>query len=259
MAYATLELEREGPVVRVWLARPERLNALDGTALEEIADCFDRLQTDFDARVVVLGGRGRSFCAGADRRDPPAAQVLAPESGASPRQRRHASQLGRRALAAIERLEAVTIARLQGHAIGGGLCLAVACDFRVAAEGTQLRVPEVELGIPLSWGATPRLIRDVGLPRAREIILLCEAFDAGRALDWGLLNRVVPEAELDACVEQLAARLAALPEMAVHMTLTQLRGYAAGAGLGDPSEADGDQLLAAMGSAAARARFGEKP
>ena len=256
MSFTTLEVERSGPVARVWLSRPDCLNALDTTALEEIAECFTGFQTDFDARVVVLGGRGRSFCAGADRKAPPAAATLAPDSGAGPRERRHAAQLGRRALAAIEGLEAVTLARLHGHAIGGGLCLALACDFRVAAEGTQLRVPEVELGIPLTWGATPRLVRDVGAVRAREILLLCEAFDARRALDWGLLHRVVPGDELDACVDDLAARLAAMPGMAVHMTKTQLRGYAAGLGLGDPTEADGDQLLAAMASAEARRRFG---
>lgn len=256
MAYRTLELEHDGPVARVWLARPERRNALNTTALEEIADCFGRLQTEFETRVVVLGGRGKSFCAGADRRDPPGAARLAGDSGATPRERRWATQLGRRACAAIESLEAVTVARIQGHAVGGGCALAVACDFRVAAEGTLFHVPEVDLGLPLSWGATPRLIREIGPPRARELILLCERIDAARALDWGLVNRVVPEAGLDAEVDALVERLVAKPELAVHMTLTQLRGYAATASLGDATEADGDLLFAASTSAAARRSFG---
>jgi len=255
VSYATLEVERDGPVTRVWLARPERRNALDTTALEEIADCFGRLQTDFETRVVVLGGRGKSFCAGADRRDPPGAARLAGDSGATPRERRWTSQLGRRALVAIEALEAVTVARVQGHAVGGGFALATACDFRVAAEGTLFHVPEVDLGIPLSWGATPRIIHEVGPLRARELILLCERLDAARALDWGLVNRVVPEAGLDAEVDSLVARLVAKPELAVHMTLTQFRGYAASATLGDATEADGDLLFAASTSAIARKSF----
>jgi enoyl-CoA hydratase/carnithine racemase len=255
MSWETLELEERGPVTWVWLRRPERRNALNATALEEIAGCFASLQTRFETRVVVLGGRGPSFCAGADRKDPPGAARMGADSGATPRERRHASQLGRRALEAIEALDAVTIGRLHGHAIGGGFALALACDFRVAAEGTVLSIPEVDLGIPLAWGAVPRLARDVGALRARELILLCERLDAGDALAWGLLNRVVPAHALDATVAELAARLAAKPEIAVHMTKTQLRAYAATTSLGDVTESDGDLLAAASRTAAARSSF----
>jgi enoyl-CoA hydratase/carnithine racemase len=147
---------------------------------------------------------------------------------------------------------------VQGHAVGGGFALAMACDFRVAAEDALFHVPEVDLGIPLSWGATPRIIHEVGPLRAREIILLCERLDAARALDWGIVNRVAPEAGLDAELDTLVARLVAKPELAVHMTLTQFRGYAAGATLGDATEADGDLLFAASGSAIARKSFGSE-
>jgi enoyl-CoA hydratase/carnithine racemase len=251
----TLALERDGPVLRVWLDRPERRNALSGPALEEIAALFGALQTDFDARVVVLGGRGPSFCAGADRKEPPGADRLRGDSGASERERRWAAQLGRRACEAVAAAEAVTVARLHGHVVGGGLALALACDFRVAAQGTRFHVPEVDLGIPLSWGATPRLIHEVGAARAREIILGAEPFDAARAEQWGVAHRVVPEAALDAEVDAWARRLAAKPEIAVHMTKTQLRAYARRAALGDVSESDGDLLAAASRAATARARF----
>jgi enoyl-CoA hydratase/carnithine racemase len=255
VSWETLELEERGPVTRVWLARPERRNALNGAALEEIADCFGALQTRFGARVVVLAGRGPSFCAGADRKDPPGRGRMGGDADATPRERRHAAQLGRRAVESIERLDAVTIARLHGHAIGGGFALALACDFRVAAEGTVLSIPEVDLGIPLAWGAVPRLVRDVGMLRARELILLCERMDAADALGWGLLNRVVPAAGLDAAVDSLAERLAAKPEMAVHMTKTQLRAYAATTALGDVTESDGDLLYAASRTTPARRSF----
>jgi enoyl-CoA hydratase/carnithine racemase len=255
MTWQTLELEERGPVTWVWLRRPERRNALNAQALEEIVACFASLQTRFETRVVVLGGRGPSFCAGADRKDPPGAARLGAESGATPRERRHASQLGRRALEAIEALDAVTIARLHGHAIGGGFALALACDFRVAAEGTVFSIPEVDLGVPLAWGAVPRLVRDVGALRARELVLLCDRIDAADAAAYGLLNRVVPAETLDASIGELAARLAAKPEIAVHMTKTQLRAYAAATTLGDVTESDGDLLFAASRTGRARDSF----
>ena len=255
MSWQTLEVERDGPVLRVWLARPERRNALNTQALEEIARLFADLQTDFETRVVVLGGRGPSFCAGADRRDPPGSARLASSSDATERERRWLSQLGSRARRAIEDAEVVTIARMHGHAIGGGCVLALACDFRIAADGTFIHVPEVDLGVPLTWGATPRLIQEVGAARARELILMCEPVDAARAETWGLVHRVVESDRLDAVVDDWAARLAGKPEGAVHMTKTQFRAYARRAALGDVTESDGDLLLAASRSAVARDSF----
>ncbi|MFN8544389.1 MAG: enoyl-CoA hydratase/isomerase family protein [Candidatus Binatia bacterium] len=243
MTYETLTVERDGPVARVWLDRPERRNALSPRALEEIVAVFDELQTAFETAVVVLGGRGPSFSAGADRKDPPAR--LAKESGASARERRWTSQLGRRALEAIERLEAITIARLHGHVIGGGLVLALGCDLRIAAEGTQFHIPEVDLGIPLTWGATPRLVREVGAARAKELILLCDRFDAAAAERYGLVNRVVPEAALDGVVAQWAQRLAAKAPWALHMAKTQFQAYGRMVPLGDATATDGDLLAAA--------------
>jgi enoyl-CoA hydratase/carnithine racemase len=256
MSWQTLETERDGPILRVWLARPARRNALDTTALEELAALFGALQRDFATRVVVLGGRGPSFCAGADRRDPPGRARMAADSGASERERRHAAQLGLRACRALEECEVVTIARIQGHAVGGGLALALACDFRIAAEDAVFHVPEVELGIPLSWGAVARLVHEVGAARAREAILLCDRFDARRAEAWGAVHRCVPAAELDVAVDDWARRLAARPEVAVHMTKTQLRAYALAARLGDVAESDGDLLAAASRLGAARRAFG---
>ncbi|MEN8184453.1 MAG: enoyl-CoA hydratase/isomerase family protein [Myxococcota bacterium] len=251
MKYETLTLEREGALATVWLDRPERRNALNGTALQEVAEVFEALQGEFDTRVVVLAGRGLSFCAGADRRDPPGA----PRGGAGMRERRHQSQQGLRAVQAIERLEAITLARVHGHAIGGGLVLALACDLRVAAAGTVFQIPEVDLGVPLSWGAVPRLIAEIGAARARELILLCDRFDAGRAESLGIVQRVVPPDELDAAVLGWAQRLAAKPEVAVHMTKTQFQAYASVHPLGDVTAADGDWLREAARGGVARDSF----
>lgn len=207
---------------------------------------------------MVLGGRGASSCAGADRKDSPGSAHLAASSDATERERRYVAQIGLRACRAIEEVEAVTIARIHGHAIGGGLALALACDFRIATESTVFHVPEVDLGIPLSWGATPRLIQEVGAARARELILLCERIDAAEALRWGLVHRVVSPETLDATVNDWATRIAAKPEIAVHMTKTQFRAYAHRASLGDVTETDGDVLLSASRTAVARASFPRK-
>lgn len=245
MSGTRLEVERDGAILRVWLNRPERRNALDTAALEEIAALYTSLQRDFATRVVVLGGRGLSFCAGADRREPPGREVLRADSGASDRARRHASQVGLRACRAIEDAEVVTIARIHGHAVGGGVALALACDFRIAADDAIFHVPEVDLGIPLTWGATARLIHELGAARAREAILLCDRFGAAQAAAWGAIHRAVPIADLDATVDAWAQRMAAKPEVAVHMAKSQLRAHSLIARLGDLTELDGDLLQSA--------------
>jgi enoyl-CoA hydratase/carnithine racemase len=254
--YETLALERAGEgILRVWLNRPAKRNALNTTALDELADCYGRLQREWDVRVVVLGGRGLSFCAGADRKDPPASARTRRSSGATERERRWAAQIGRRACRAIADCEAITIARVHGHAVGGGLALALCCDFRIAASDTVFHVPEVDLGLPLLWGATPKLIYEVGAARAREIILACDRFGGAEAERWNVVHKSVPPAALDAEVDAFAKRMAAKPEIAVHMAKTQLRGYAHGAVLGDASEADADLMLAAARVGVAREAF----
>ncbi len=244
MEYATLAVERQGAVAHVWLNRPERRNALSGQLLEDLAAAFTALQRDFDTKVVVLGGKGASFCAGADRKDPPGGHLMG-DTKTSLRERRYISQLGPRALRAIRELEAVTIARLQGHAVGGGLALALACDLRIAAADTVFHVPEVDLGVPLGWGAVPLLAAEVGACRAKELILLCEQFDATAAERYGMLNRVVAADALDAMVNDWAQRIAAKPGGALHITKTQFQAYAHTVPLGDAGAADGDLTAAA--------------
>ena len=146
----TLDSERNGHTLRIWLDRPDKLNALDTVALREIGDVFQRLEYEHDARVIVLGGRGRSFSAGADRDPQPD-----PDTPTTARGQRWFTHLGRRACRAIEGCEIPTLARVQGHAIGGGMCLAMACDFRVTTERAAWYLPEVELGVPLTWAAIP--------------------------------------------------------------------------------------------------------
>lgn len=255
MSQPRLAVARDGAILRVDLDRPERRNALDTATLEQLTALFEGLKHDFETRVVVLGGRGPAFCAGADRVHPPGSERLGASSGASERERRSAAQLGQRACRAIEQAEVVSLARVHGYALGGGLALALACDFRIAARDAYLQLPEVDLGVPLTWGALPRLLHEVGGARARELVLLGERVEAPRAEAWGLLHRCVAPQELDAAVDAWARRLADKPEIAVHMTKTQLRAYAALTRFGDVTESDGDLLVGASRVGAGRRSF----
>lgn len=245
----TIELELQGEVLNVWLNRPEARNAHNSLMIQEVGDLFNAIDATHEVRVVVLGGRGKSFCAGADRKE-----VRTPMS--SDRERRYSQQLGRRAARAIEDCEAVTIARVHGHAIGGGCCFAASSDFRVTTADALWYVPEVELGVPLPWGATPRLIHEIGAARARQMILTSERVTGTRAADWGLAHEVVEtEDDLDPAVGRWVARILDLPDLSIHMTKYQLRGYSQVSRLGDLSEFDGDGSTLAFGGDAARERF----
>ncbi|MYA81812.1 MAG: enoyl-CoA hydratase/isomerase family protein [Acidimicrobiales bacterium] len=246
----TMELEPDGETLRVWLNRPESRNAHNQLMIREVGDLFLALNGQTQYRVAVLGGRGKSFCAGADRKEGPTA-------AANDREARYINQLGRRAARAIEDCEAVTIARVHGHAIGGGNCFATSCDFRVTTADALWYVPEVELGVPLPWGATPRLISEMGMSRARQFVMTSERINGHTAVEWGLAHEVCDgEEELDAAVERWVARLLDLPSLSVQMAKHQLRGYAQLTRLGDLSEFDGDASARSITSEDAQARFG---
>jgi len=150
----------------------------------------------------------------------------------------------------------VTIARVHGHALGGGALLALACDLRIAAAGTQFAIPEVGLGDILNWRGVPRLVAEVGITRAREIVLLGDRFDAATAERFGLLNRVVPEDQLDPVVSDWAARISGMPETAVTLSKAQFRAYGAMQVIGDTGQFECAFELEAMRDEATRKRFG---
>ena len=176
-------------------------------------------------------------------------------SGAGDRERRWYSQIGHRACAAIINCEVPTIARIQGWCVGGGLALALACDFRIAGDDARFSIPEVDLGIPLAWGATPRLISEIGASRARELILMCNEVDGTEAARLGLVHRCVPLADLDAEVQAWAQRLVAKPQIAVSEARSQFRAYAHAAVLGDVTQTDGDLMMQASRGPVAQAAF----
>lgn len=232
-SYSRLETERDGDVLRIWLNRPDKRNAIDQQMIVDVGDLFLSLETAFDVRLVVLGGRGKSFSAGADRNE----QI---EPAATEREQRYLNQIGRRATRAIEDCSIPTLARVHGHAAGGGSCFAASCDFRVTTDTTQWWVPEVELGTPLPWAGTPRLIQEIGMARARRYVMLSERITGPTAAEWGLAHESVADDELDQAMARWEARLLDMPELAVTMAKAHFRGYARGTALGDLSETDGD-------------------
>jgi enoyl-CoA hydratase/carnithine racemase len=167
---------------------------------------------------VVIGGRGRAFSSGADVGGFDGGSGSGGGGAPTRAPTREDRDQGWRMCRALEELRAVTIARVQGWCVGGGVVLAAACDLRIAAVDARFSIPEVELGVPLGWGGIPRLVREIGPALTKELVMTCRVFDAAEARAAGFLNDVVPLGELDAAVERLATRLLAMPKLALLAT-----------------------------------------
>jgi enoyl-CoA hydratase/carnithine racemase len=241
-AFETIKVEVEGPLGRLLLNRPERLNAISTTMLQEIVEAARWFDSHRELRVVILSGAGRAFCAGADLQNSPAAAM--PQARHSWIYRREAAQYGLRAADALEQMRAVTIAQVHGYAVGGGVVFISACDLRVAADDASFFIPEIDLGIPLTWGAIPRLVRDIGPALTKELVMTCRRFAPAEAKAIGFVNRVVPAADLEREVNQLAAELIAKPSVPIVITKEHVNAVSRAAGT--TSFGDGDSLIAAL-------------
>jgi enoyl-CoA hydratase/carnithine racemase len=207
-----VEVLDEGPVRTLSLARPDKRNALSDALRHALAEQVDALATDESCRVVVLRGQGPSFSAGADLLDP------ASRFDGEWARRRLAGGAWQRLLDAFESLPQATVAVVHGHVIGGGVLLALACDLRVGAGTTRWRIPELAIGLPLTWGGIPRLVREVGTARARDLVMTGREVDADEAHRIGLQHRLVPAAELEGAAADEVERLAAMPAGAMQAT-----------------------------------------
>jgi enoyl-CoA hydratase/carnithine racemase len=206
-----------GRIAWVAIDNPARLNAMNAALMDEFVAVFADLARDEDLRAVVLTGAGeRAFVGGADIDE--MAALTGPEAARTFITRVHAC------CEAVRALPAPVIARIQGFCFGAGLELAAACDFRVAAESAQLGMPEVRLGIPsvVEAALLPGLI---GWGRTRQILLTGESFSARQALDWKLVEAVVPAAELDAAVETWLGQLLACAPGAVRRQKSLIRAW----------------------------------
>jgi len=224
----------DGPVRTLTLNRPEKLNALNDELRGALQAAIDDTAERADVRVVVIRGAGRAFSAGADLAD----RADAP-TGDDPLAQRRANGRWQRLLDDLERLPQVTVASLHGHVIGGAALLAVACDLRVATDDLRFRIPEVEIGIPLTWAGLPRLAREIGVSRTRDLVMTGRTVTATEALDIGLVHRIVPDTEGGA---ELVATLVAQPPLALALTVDGLRALGRTMAPQEQSWADADLL-----------------
>lgn len=209
--FAGFHIERNGVRGDIVLDQPERLNPLSFETLLDLERAARWFDAQPEVRVVVVRGEGRVFCAGAD-----VSAFDVDATAASLPQRMGDS--GRRMADAIEAMQAIVIAQIHGHCVGGGLVLAAACDLRVAAHGTSFSIPEVDLGIPLAWGGIQRLVREIGPALTKELVITCRPFDANEAQSAGFVNRVVDAEDLETTVDELATLVASKPAYATQAT-----------------------------------------
>jgi enoyl-CoA hydratase len=242
-------IRRDGPVAVVRFERPTGLNAFDQSLIRELTRVAREFHDDLETRAVVLSGSAKAFSAGIDLRDPETWSP-APSDVAS----REIFYRGVRLCRAWEEMPQMTVAAIEGMAVGAGVALAIACDWRVIARNAYLYVPEVKVGLNLQWGALPRLVSLVGPARAKRITILCEKMAAEHAAEWGLVEEVAEPGKAEEVALRLARDAAAMPPAAVRMVKEAVNATA-GALHRATSFADADQsALTATHADARRAR-----
>lgn len=204
-----LLIEVEEKVAVVTINRPKSLNALNSETLLELKQAFTELEGRSDVKVLILTGSGeKSFVAGAD---------ISEMVNATAEEGRSMALLACEAFGKLENMPQVTIAAVNGYALGGGCELSMACDIRVASENAKFGQPEVGLGILPGFGGTQRLPRLVGKGRAKELIFTCDMIDASEAYRIGLANKVVPLAELLGTCKAMAEKIISKGSYAVSL------------------------------------------
>jgi enoyl-CoA hydratase len=223
MGFETLLVEDVNSVRWLTVSRPAKLNALNRVVIAELAQAFAEFAADPGVRAAVLTGAGeKAFVAGAD---------IAEFTGLTAAEAEAFSRRGQRLFDAIAASDKPVLAAVNGFALGGGCELALACHLRVAASTARFGQPEVKLGLIPGYSGTQRLPRLVGPGRALELLLTGNVIDAGTALSWGLVNRVVEPAELRPAAQKFAEEILAVAPLAVGRCL-----HAVAAGLNQPLE-----------------------
>lgn len=211
MTYQTIKFETKNQIAYVTINRPDKLNALNSAVMEDLRAAFHGLKHDKSIRVVILTGSGeKAFVAGADIGELNANNVV---------DAKEYTHRGQAVLNLIENLGKPVIACLNGFALGGGCELAMACTMRLASENAKLGQPEVKLGIIPGYGGSQRLPRLVGKGLANQILLTGEMISAQEAHRIGLVNEVVPQADLIKRAEEIAAKIIANAPLAIQYTL----------------------------------------
>jgi enoyl-CoA hydratase len=193
--FVLLHYAEDGPIARITLDRPEKRNALSIALSDELIRAIERVQESTALKVLVIQGAGETFCAGDDITE---MQAWGDANGVMRRVRLYQAMAN-----ALEELDKVTVAAVDGFAVGGGLEITMACDFVVATQRALWGMPEVDVGITPGWGGTTRMARLIGRRMTKEVNLLGALHPAARAVQLGLWNRVVPDEQLEAEVHAL--------------------------------------------------------
>lgn len=207
-----VSIKREGRIATVTLDRGTTANALSLDAMRELTAAARSFEDDHETSAIILTGR-ENFSMGFDLRDPESAEVRT--LGLAERRKRMAA--GPRLCQAWQDVEPVTIAAIEGWYIGGGVALAVACDFRVVGKSATLYAPEIERGMSMSWGSVPRTVALCGPAKAKRLLILAERVGAEQALSWGLADDVAEDGAVMDAAMKLAQRAAELPPAQVRM------------------------------------------
>jgi len=214
MMFENMSLESADRLAIIRLQRPSARNALSRALMRELTTCARDLAERTDIDVVILTGDAKFFSAGADLKD----AVAWADDTLSTVERREIAGAGFRMCKAWEEMPQITVVAIEGYAVGGGLALALACDWRVLADDAFVSLPEIALGIPLTWGTIPRLVNLLGPARAKRLTILCERFKAADALAIGLVDYVAPPGQALAKAHAVAAQTLAMPAAAVRMS-----------------------------------------
>ena len=238
--WSTLTVQVEPPVAFIRLNRPNARNAITLPLLDELVSAAETIQSNEAIRIVVLQGEGKSFSVGFDLTTMagvfsdglPAEDVLL-----------DMASKGRAALDAIAGLSAVTVASIQGHAIGGGFLLAAACDVRVAAHGTRFGLPEIDLGLPLTWGGVPLLCRQLGPSLAKDLVLTGRRFGTEDVNGIGYFHRVVEPEDLATTTAEVVEQLRSKPALALSQIKAQ---FQQAMGVRDDGVSDEERFVQAL-------------
>ena len=208
-----LTLTREDRVLTVSFDSGSKVNSLNSALMRELTQLARQLHEDSELNAIILTGRENIFSGGMDLKDP----ELSKAARMTLAQQRKVIQVGPKMCAAWEALEPVTIVAIEGWCIGGGMALATACDWRVAAEDASLYVPELKLGMNMSWQSVPRFVNLIGPAKTKQLLILAEPLDAISAEKWGLVDYLTPPGNALEKAKELAQKLSGIPPIPLRM------------------------------------------
>jgi enoyl-CoA hydratase len=219
MKYEALLVEKTGDLMTVTFNRPQILNAMNKQMMLELGDLLGELKHDQQTRFVIFTGAGKAFTAGVEF-----SRQAMRERYADPQlsNERMWQLFGHDFMHGMENLEQITVAAVNGAAIGGGLCVAMNCDFRIASDKAIFGIPEAALGLFYTWGATPRLTCLIGPAKAKEMIMTCDPIDAVEAHRIGLANTIVPHDQLMPACQKLVDKIRSKGPLAIRICKKQV-------------------------------------